>query len=345
MKFNRVARVVTQSYIAPLVPFGVVRPFLRSKLTSVFGHNICDQPTPFTRHLYRHPNVSAFEQMLDVLSENFTFVSLADAWAHARGTRHLPPNSLFLSFDDGFREIIEVVAPILERRNIPAAFFVTTSAVDNQVLFWGHKKSYLVAVLEGEIDEKIPDALLPELATLLGLEIQSTRSSVRWAIQKLYIHDADARRTIDLIADACDIAWEQVLRRHAPYLSTEQLRELHQRGFALGSHGIDHLKFAWLSDEERHRQIEGSLRFLRETVGIKKITFSFPNSASKVSDKWMIDAIASHDNLEGFMGTGRYKTNAPHIINRITMDFPVASNNDEPILKRIKTELIKHLVL
>jgi peptidoglycan/xylan/chitin deacetylase (PgdA/CDA1 family) len=48
----------------------------------------------------------------------------------------LPRNTLFLTFDDGYRDNFDVAAPILADLNIPATFFITTGFIDGIATAW-----------------------------------------------------------------------------------------------------------------------------------------------------------------------------------------------------------------
>ena len=69
---------------------------------------------------------------------------LLDVIAWVRGETILPPNSFLLTFDDGFREIYDIIAPILLDKGIPATFFISSGFLDNRELCYQHKASLLV---------------------------------------------------------------------------------------------------------------------------------------------------------------------------------------------------------
>ncbi len=124
--------------------FAAIRPFLRRRLTALFGHRVADDPSPFTAHVYRHPGVAEFAQALDFLKRHFQFVTLDTVIGHFADGRPLPDYPLFLSFDDGFSDMAETVAPMLRAAGVPATFFLTARAVDNRDLFYGLRRSYLI---------------------------------------------------------------------------------------------------------------------------------------------------------------------------------------------------------
>jgi len=73
-----------------------------------------------------HIPLSLFLQQLDYLQANFRIVSLPEFLSARRERRRLPPGSMVLTFDDGFRNFATVVAPQLLQRGLPATAFLVT---------------------------------------------------------------------------------------------------------------------------------------------------------------------------------------------------------------------------
>lgn len=75
-----------------------------------------------------------FETHLDHLQKRYNVISLQDYLTARREGRALPPYSVVLTFDDGMRNFLTVVAPLLAERSFPATNFIVTdfvSATDN----------------------------------------------------------------------------------------------------------------------------------------------------------------------------------------------------------------------
>ena len=113
-----------------------------------YYHMVSDESLPHVRPLYQYKNISQFKQDLDFLLTHFKPVSLQDLLNSLGGKTTLPPRSFLLSFDDGFREMAEVVAPILKAKGVPAVFFLNSAFVDNHELCFQQKIALLVDRLE-----------------------------------------------------------------------------------------------------------------------------------------------------------------------------------------------------
>lgn len=70
---------------------------------------------------------SMFERQMCWLARHKNVVPLADVVAHARGEKTLPKNSVAITIDDGYRDTLYTVLPLLVRYNVPATLFLTTN--------------------------------------------------------------------------------------------------------------------------------------------------------------------------------------------------------------------------
>lgn len=86
-------------------------------------HTVSDHHLPHIKYLYRYKNVDQFVSDLQFFSSHYSLIGLGELLAHRKNGRSLPPNALLLTFDDGLREISDIVAPILLEKKIPATFF------------------------------------------------------------------------------------------------------------------------------------------------------------------------------------------------------------------------------
>jgi peptidoglycan/xylan/chitin deacetylase (PgdA/CDA1 family) len=74
------------------------------------------------------PDVAAFRRLLDRLQADYDILPLQDWLTTPRTNR----TQLTLTFDDGYAQWHEAVAPLLERRRLPAVFFVSSGLVGLQ---------------------------------------------------------------------------------------------------------------------------------------------------------------------------------------------------------------------
>lgn len=70
-------------------------------------------------------SVGQFRQQLDWLLEHrFRVLTVRQWWQMSQAGKAVPPRSVILSFDDGFRSVSDCAAPLLAERGMPASVFL-----------------------------------------------------------------------------------------------------------------------------------------------------------------------------------------------------------------------------
>lgn len=96
-------------------------------------------------------SIENFEKQVCYLKEKYRVISMAEFQRHVREGKGFPPDSLLLTFDDGFKSVYESAYPILKRLQLPAICFLVTAKVD------GENEKFLNWV---EVDELHKDGLM-----------------------------------------------------------------------------------------------------------------------------------------------------------------------------------------
>lgn len=298
------------------VPFVIYDLISKNNLFIAYYHMVNDKEVLHIKHLYPHKTVKQFDVDLDYILKYFKPISLADLLANQKQGNPLPSQALHLTFDDGFREMHDIVAPILKQKGIPATFFINSSFTDNNELCYQHKASIIVEyLLHNNISKPVQkriEALLPQ-----NIKKDTTMSSHILAIKY-------ARRTIvDNIAEILEMDFKNYLQKHQPYLTTEQIRKLIAEGFAIGAHSIDHPLYANLALEEQLRQTLESVSFVKNTFNLKYGAFAFPHSNLGVSKKYFDEIAKSHLVDISFGTAGMIDDCVSNSIQRFSLEKPL----------------------
>jgi peptidoglycan/xylan/chitin deacetylase (PgdA/CDA1 family) len=88
-----------------------------------------------------------FAQHLQVLRSSYNISCLRDLALDP--PRRTAPRSVAISFDDGYADNLHAAAPVLERFQAPATFFVTTGTLGAQREFWWDELERLLLRVEG----------------------------------------------------------------------------------------------------------------------------------------------------------------------------------------------------
>ncbi|MDR0206904.1 MAG: polysaccharide deacetylase family protein [Bacteroidales bacterium] len=222
----------------------------KKKIIVPFYHTVAEQQLPHIRHLYRMKTVKEFLKDLEFLLKHFEPIDVETLYQmHIHKT--VPKKPVFhLTFDDGMKEMHEIVSPILLKKGIPATFFINSGFTDNKALFYRHRESL-------ERDFTIP--------TTCGSH----------PFNKLMGNYAPFEEKV--------IGF---LHKEKPYLTTKQIKTLSQQGFSIGAHSVDHPYYNTIPLDEQLRQTRESLVFISSMVTQKLRLFAFPFTDYKVSKQF-----------------------------------------------------------
>ena len=308
------------------LPFRVIQRLAKQNLTVVTYHTILNKPLPHIQNLYQLRNVEMFENDLDLLLKFYKPVTLSEVVNFLNNGKILPKNALLITFDDGFREVKEVAAEILLQKKIPAAFFLNTAFIDNKNLFFRNKISLLLEYF------RQPDNYEKNEIALKYLQNANIEgNTLNEKLLNLKYHQTEL---INNLASETGYNFAEFLENKKPYMTSNEIQYLIDKGFEIGAHSIDHPRFSEITEEEQYHQIVESINFLQQTFKIPHRTFAFPfsddgldeNFFNKIFSEYKIDVI--------FALKGLIEDFSPRIIQRLWAE----ANNDN--MRKILVENI-----
>ena len=272
--------ILKTSYYAAcsLLPMGLLKAIGPSTTLFPYHHTVSNDFLPHIKHLYNYKNEKQFAADLDLLLKHFRPVTLPDIIQSVQRSSILPKNSFLLSFDDGFREVHDIIAPILEKKGVPAFIFVNPAFIDNRELFYRSKISLLIDEL---LKNKEAVSHIRKLEGMPELQHQSPQQVISFlkAVTNKNAH------ILDSIACNLGVSFEEYLKKYQPFLTRVQVKSLHDRGFYIGAHSVDHPYFQTLSLEEQVAQVIKSCQYVNELLGTPGCCFSFPHSDLGISQE------------------------------------------------------------
>ena len=255
-------------------------------------HRVADPATDIWETTVSTDN---FERHLQAL-KNYNVMplkDLTDSIRHHRLRRH----SIAITFDDGYQDNYTNAKPLLEKYNLPATFFITSTNTDKEKLFWWDELQQIILYTSG----------LPPT-----LSVQVNGESINHSLGRERMLDDSLRQTIDAWKACteepptlrCRLFYElwqllkplreqdqqlvlQQLRVWAntdsnlygkyKCMSSAQLRELAQNKlFAIGAHTVSHPALAYHPIHFQKSELEQNKRFLEQVTGTRISTASYP---------------------------------------------------------------------
>ncbi|MFZ4790765.1 MAG: polysaccharide deacetylase family protein [Candidatus Competibacteraceae bacterium] len=299
------------------IPLCILEKITYPNLIIPYYHAVSDGEIPHIKHLYKHKNVNQFKEDIDFIAQNYSPISLRELLDFLKSGAMLPKKALLLTFDDGFREIHEVIAPILLNKGIPATFFLNSAFVDNKVLCYQHKASILaeqVAKLQNFIIKNKIIALFVEN----GIETFNLESGL---LNIKY----EKKHVLDEVAVVLNVDFNNYLKINKPYLTSSQTEELIKNGFTIGAHSIDHPLYMSLSVKEQLHQSLESLKMIKEKFCLDYGAFAFPHSDFGVSKNFFIEFYDSGLIDISFGTRGMLDDNLNNHFQRFSLEKPSLS--------------------
>lgn len=238
----------------------------------------------------KHLTIERFGAVLDALCAAGTPVSMSDLVAATQTGRALPPRAFIVTFDDGFENNYSLAAPELERRGVPATFYVTSGFVDRNGSSWI------------DIIEHAFEACADIAATWRDGEtvVCHTPAEKRDALDRIRKF-VKTQRDVDPYALASSIC-EQLGVATAPddvqldrKMTWSQVRDLSRHDlFTVGGHGHTHRILSFLDQEELEREIALSLELLRVHVARPVVHYSYPEGLSHCYSPAVVSTLRQH---------------------------------------------------
>lgn len=296
---------------ASSVPLSWLGQLTGTPLVVPYYHIVSDDYVPHVSPLYCFRNVRAFRADLEFLLRNFRPIDLEQVISVVTGEYEPNQPCFHLTFDDGFREVHDVVAPVLESYGISATFFLSTAFLDGGGLAHHNQLGLLLNHLDNF--DSLPDTLNAELTKLLPPNGGTLRQRL---LQLTYSQGA----TVTAIARLLEVNVPEYVAQQQPYLCAGQIRNMRERGFSFGAHSHDHPMYSDLSLGEQLRQTDTSVTLLQQRYKIPPTAFAFPHRDDGVGPEFFKTALAQGWFQVSFGTGGLVRHFSPRNIERFSME-------------------------
>jgi peptidoglycan/xylan/chitin deacetylase (PgdA/CDA1 family) len=272
-----------------LSPLQRVRSWWHKDLRILAYHRVMALPDPdsydFDLELISATPEGFREQML-LVKERYRPMRLSDVAAAIDAGHALPPDTVVITFDDGYDDNYHIAFPILQELGIPATFFVSTGHIDS-----GRPYAYdwLVHMILMTSASRLE---LPELGMDMPMPVG------RAARRALATSVLDHMKEISALAQAGMIRrlekeWRMPSDAAVPAdcrpMTWDQLREMHAAGLEIGSHGVNHWMLSKLPLDELEREVRDSRDALLRELGPMPLLMSYPVGSNRAFDRQVIE--------------------------------------------------------
>lgn len=232
------------------------------------------ETTPFPAIKALHTD--AFRAQIDWLRSHCDLISGHDLMRAVTENTPLPERAALLTFDDGYRDCLTDVAPILHAHNISACFFPVADCVENHSVLDVNKIQFILAA--GNLNDillEVRDAAnaafdagegpdWPELLDRFAVANRWDPPEVQLVKKLLQRELPDPWRTLTIQSlFTRHVTHDETDFAHELYCNAAEWGDLLDRGHFLGGHGVMHRWLDHLSPADQRREVEGTRAFLK----------------------------------------------------------------------------------
>ncbi len=240
----------------------------------LFWHGVDINPDPIIEA--ENINKNDFVKQLNYVQKHYEIISIDDFYKRFTENK-LNGKEVVLTFDDGYRNNLTVLAPILRKRKLPFTVFITTSNISNNTLF---PTSILRLTVYGSSLKKL---FIPTLNLEFAIATKDDKKQTHKKLNK-YLKEStlDLVEQIckDLIANFSSKEWDNIISKYSVVnpLNWDEVRELISFGCTIGSHCVKHICcHSNQKEEELKYQIIESKKIIENKLGVTCNYFAYPN--------------------------------------------------------------------
>ena len=235
------------------------------RLLILLWHNI--EPTwyqPFRPGV----GIQGLAHQLKRLRQLTTVVPLSSALEDLSNGKPLPPRAVAITFDDGYRDNLDLAVPLLQELDLPATFFLISGILSREVDPWWERAAWAIA------HSKVPEVTWA--GRTLPTRGQQGYDSILWAAEHLKTLDrSHMQEALTELVSLLEPVGEPVL--HELFLDWDEARKLAELGFGIGSHTLHHTVLGRESHREQVRELVTSRAQLEAELGLPVELVAYPS--------------------------------------------------------------------
>lgn len=246
--------------------------------------------------------VAMFEAQACFLARHRHVVSLHALAQQLKSGSEPEPGTVVLTFDDGYRDNLQVAAPILQRYGLPAIVFLATAYVGRGENQWIDRLYTMFTTRTGqrcELPAKENDGKPRRFDLLDKRQCQlAYHACNRWLVESSYGDRAELLERLERQlrpqeqAPRLTLNWDEVRELAAGYPT-----------FEIGVHTANHLDLSRCSAATVRAELQQCIDQVEQAAGIRPRYFSFPYGRSTSAARELLPEFG----IEAAMGGGGYR--------------------------------------
>jgi peptidoglycan/xylan/chitin deacetylase (PgdA/CDA1 family) len=223
-----------------------------------------------------------FATQLDFLASRFTIETVASVAARIARGEPVSSNTLSITIDDGYKDNIEVAAPMLLQRGIPASIYVATGGLEDGAPFWWDRVISAVNHTPRTGSVASAEFGLPADDVALSLRASHRGATAEHLLETLWqLPHPEVLAAVERIERLLEPDRPATLL--APRMAPDDIARLAAQGFEIGAHSVAHPNLTRLPSDEVALQMTHSRDRLATLTGGPVVGFVYPAGLTDAS--------------------------------------------------------------
>ena len=285
--------------------------------TILMYHSVCaEEDAPWVAPRNRM-NPRLFESQLRFLARKRNVIALGEFLRKCARGEPIPPKTVIITFDDGYRDNLTVAAPLLAKYGLPAVLYLATGYVGRAENQWADVIHATFMRAEGRL-------LQLEGIGSYDLRTDAGRRSAQHEIVARLRASSYSRRKALLDQVATQLA----PRAGAPRLTLtwDEVRVFAREHpqIELGVHTADHVDLSTMTAEEGLSEVARSVSDLERETGRRAQHFSFPYSRANEGVRRALSGLGLASAVTGSEGIRQPESIDPFDLGRLESPLSMA---------------------
>ena len=226
-----------------------------------------------------------FDRQVAFLKKRFNIISLEELSDRLASGFPFRPNSLLITFDDGYKDNYIYAYPVLKRHKVPAVIFIMTGLIDAGTLIWADRLAHAIENTTSRVCGHEEVGLFT-----IATKQEKDRAKIG-IIEGLKKRREESKNSIlEEIYKRLKVVPEEGLPERL-YLSAGEILDMSSGGIDFGSHGVSHAILTKLDIEDARKEARESKICIENLLSKKIEAFSYPNGTTADFNGRVIDAV------------------------------------------------------
>ncbi len=269
---------------------------MENSLTILLYHGVTDVESKGIENFSaKHIQAKDFDEQMKFIKQKYNVLSMDEVVEIHKNKDAYPPNSVAVTFDDGFRNNYSVAAPILEKYRVPATFYITSGIINTDIMFWVDELEDCINLTK----ESSINVSLGNNAKSYDLSTEKSKISSLVDI-KSFCKKSSSPVKNNIIRQVIEQTGVQPSVTHAKNyekMNWQELREMHQSDlFIIGGHSLYHDILSEIpSSKKLEMDISTSIALLKYNLNTDSVPhYSYPEGQEHHYNKEVIQYLKQY---------------------------------------------------